>query len=115
MSQWSGLSLPNMAIGQGLAVTPLQILQAYNTIANGGVLVPLKLVVDDTDTGAGVRHRRGARTGTGPGSLRGCDADADADVGGGGGDRSSRPVWKVSPWPARPAQPGNPAMWGTNA
>ncbi|MYB28413.1 MAG: hypothetical protein F4X38_04660, partial [Acidimicrobiaceae bacterium] len=52
--QWSGLSLPNMAIGQGLAVTPLQILQAYNTIANGGVRVPLKLVVDDTDTGASV-------------------------------------------------------------
>ena len=46
LSEWSGLSLPNMAIGQGLAVTPLQILQAYNTIANGGVLVPLKLIVD---------------------------------------------------------------------
>ena len=52
LSQWSGLSLPNMAIGQGLAVTPLQILQAYNTIANGGVLVPLKLIVDDTGAGA---------------------------------------------------------------
>lgn len=53
LSQWSGLSLPNMAIGQGMAVTPLQILQAYNTIANGGVLVPLKLIVDDIDAGAG--------------------------------------------------------------
>ena len=54
LSQWSGLSLPNMAIGQGLAVTPLQILQAYNTIANGGVLAPLKLIIDDTgDGGAG--------------------------------------------------------------
>ena len=51
LSRWSGLSLPNMAIGQGLAVTPLQILQAYNTIANGGVLVPLKLIVDDTGAG----------------------------------------------------------------
>ena len=53
LSQWSGLSLPNMAIGQGLAVTPLQILQAYNTIANGGVRVPLKLIVDDTGASAG--------------------------------------------------------------
>ena len=53
LSQWSGLSLPNMAIGQGLAVTPLQILQAYNTIANGGVRVPLKLIVDDTGAGSG--------------------------------------------------------------
>ncbi|MXW95199.1 MAG: penicillin-binding protein 2 [Acidimicrobiaceae bacterium] len=54
LGEWSGLSLPNMAIGQGLAVTPLQILQAYNTIANGGVLVPLKLIGgDNTGTGAG--------------------------------------------------------------
>ncbi|MYA86566.1 MAG: penicillin-binding protein 2 [Acidimicrobiaceae bacterium] len=53
LREWSGLSLPNMAIGQGLAVTPLQILQAYNTIANGGVLVPLKLIVDDADASAG--------------------------------------------------------------
>ena len=52
LSDWSGLSLPNMAIGQGLAVTPLQILQAYNTIANGGVRVPLKLIVEDTSAGA---------------------------------------------------------------
>ncbi len=51
LSQWNGLSLPNMAIGQGLAATPLQVLQAYNTIANGGVLVPLKLIADDPEAG----------------------------------------------------------------
>ena len=44
LSRWNGLSLPNMAIGQGLAVTPLQMLQVYNTIANEGVLVPLRLI-----------------------------------------------------------------------
>ena len=49
MAQWNGLTLPNMAIGQGLAVTPLQMLQAFNTIANDGVLVPLEVIVDDTD------------------------------------------------------------------
>ena len=48
LSQWSGLSLPNMAIGQGLAVTPLQLLEAYNTIANDGIRMPLKLIVEDT-------------------------------------------------------------------
>jgi len=53
LREWSGLSLPNMAIGQGLAVTPLQILQAYNTIANSGVLVPLKLIVDDAGASSG--------------------------------------------------------------
>ena len=50
LSRWSGLSLPNMAIGQGLAATPLQVLQMYNTIANDGVLVPLRLIVDDIDS-----------------------------------------------------------------
>ena len=44
LSRWNGLSLPNLAIGQGLAVTPLQMLQVYNTIANDGVLVPLRLI-----------------------------------------------------------------------
>ena len=46
--EWSLLSLPNMAIGQGLAVTPLQMLQVYNAIANDGVLMPLRLIADDT-------------------------------------------------------------------
>ncbi|MCY3643269.1 MAG: penicillin-binding protein 2 [Acidimicrobiaceae bacterium] len=46
LSRWNGLSLPNMAIGQGLAVTPLQMLQVYNTIANDGVRVPLRLIGD---------------------------------------------------------------------
>lgn len=50
LSRWSGLSLPNMAIGQGLAATPLQVLQVFNTIANNGVLVPLKLIVGDIDS-----------------------------------------------------------------
>jgi len=46
LSRWNGLSLPNIAIGQGLAVTPLQMLQVYNTIANDGVRVPLRLIVE---------------------------------------------------------------------
>ena len=48
LSRWNGLSLPNMAIGQGLAVTPLQMLHVYNVIANDGVLVPLRLIDDST-------------------------------------------------------------------
>ncbi len=55
VAKWNGLSLPNMAIGQGLAVTPLQMLQAYNAIANGGVLEPLKLIADDVESTAGER------------------------------------------------------------
>jgi len=37
-------SLPTMAIGQGLSVTPLQIAQAFATIANDGVVVEPRLV-----------------------------------------------------------------------
>lgn len=37
-SQYSGASIGNLPIGQGLAVTPLQMAQAYTAIANGGIL-----------------------------------------------------------------------------
>lgn len=36
-SKWSGVSIASVAIGQEVGVTPLQMLQALNTIANGGV------------------------------------------------------------------------------
>ena len=36
---WSGTSIANVPIGQGIAVTAIQMLAAYNTIANGGVYV----------------------------------------------------------------------------
>jgi cell division protein FtsI (penicillin-binding protein 3) len=41
---WSGTSIADVPIGQGIAVTAIQMLAAYNTIANGGVYVPPKLV-----------------------------------------------------------------------
>lgn len=37
--KWSGMSLGTVAIGQEVAVTPLQILRAYSAIANGGILI----------------------------------------------------------------------------
>lgn len=41
---WSGTSIGTIPIGQGIAVTAVQMLSAYNTIANGGVYVAPKLV-----------------------------------------------------------------------
>jgi cell division protein FtsI (penicillin-binding protein 3) len=38
-SAWSGTSLPWMAFGYGLSVTPLQTLTMYNAVANNGVMV----------------------------------------------------------------------------
>jgi cell division protein FtsI/penicillin-binding protein 2 len=38
LSQYSGSSMGNLPIGQGEAVTPMQMAQAYAAIANGGIL-----------------------------------------------------------------------------
>ena len=44
VSQWSGTSMGTIPIGQGIAVTPLQMADVYATIANGGVWVEPRLV-----------------------------------------------------------------------
>ena len=54
-SKYSGTSLPSIAIGQGISVSPMQLLFGYNTIANKGVYVPPKLV-DSTIDANGVEH-----------------------------------------------------------
>lgn len=43
-ADWSGTSIATVPIGQGVAVTALQMLGAVNTVANGGVRVSPKLV-----------------------------------------------------------------------
>jgi cell division protein FtsI (penicillin-binding protein 3) len=40
VSRYSGASMGNLPIGQGEAVTPMQMATAYSAIANGGVLRP---------------------------------------------------------------------------
>jgi len=37
-STWSGIDLANISFGQGISATPLQILNGFNAIANGGIL-----------------------------------------------------------------------------
>src|SRR5262249_34430264 len=44
VDQWSGSTIGNVPIGQGIAVTPLQMASAYAAIANGGLLVRPHLV-----------------------------------------------------------------------
>lgn len=44
LSQWSGTTLPTAAIGQGVAITVLQMASVYATIANGGVYEQPKIV-----------------------------------------------------------------------
>ncbi|HEY2331920.1 MAG TPA: penicillin-binding protein 2 [Acidimicrobiales bacterium] len=43
-SHWDGSDMGSIPIGQGVAVNALQMLQVYNTIANGGVWVEPSLV-----------------------------------------------------------------------
>lgn len=42
--RYSAATLPNMAMGQGLSVTPMQMVQAYSAIANGGVKITPRIV-----------------------------------------------------------------------
>jgi len=46
LQDWSGTSIATIALGQGVAMTPLQVLNVYNVIANGGRQVPPQLVGD---------------------------------------------------------------------
>jgi cell division protein FtsI (penicillin-binding protein 3) len=55
--RWSGSTIGNVPIGQGIAVTPLQMAAAYAAIANGGVAVQPHLV----DRIEGARTRAPAR------------------------------------------------------
>ncbi len=50
VGRWSGTSLPTIAIGQGVAVTPLQMTSAFSAIANGGELPAPTLVLGSRDT-----------------------------------------------------------------
>ncbi|MGH2907634.1 MAG: peptidoglycan D,D-transpeptidase FtsI family protein, partial [Solirubrobacterales bacterium] len=44
--QYSGVSIANLPIGQGLSVTPIQMATAYSAIANGGTLRAPHIVKD---------------------------------------------------------------------
>lgn len=54
-SHWSASSMGAVPIGTGEAVTPIQIVDAYNAVANGGVFVPPRLV-QATVSGNGTEH-----------------------------------------------------------
>jgi cell division protein FtsI/penicillin-binding protein 2 len=53
LDKWYGSTIGNVPIGQGIAVTPLQLAAAYAAIANGGVWVQPHLV---ERVGGGFRH-----------------------------------------------------------
>lgn len=50
LKAWSVLDLATTSFGQGVAVTPVQLAQAFLILANDGVYKPLKLVLDPSGT-----------------------------------------------------------------
>jgi cell division protein FtsI (penicillin-binding protein 3) len=58
VDKFNGTSLGSIPIGQGIAVTAIQMLEAYNVLANDGVYVPPKLVLETVDSN-GERHAAG--------------------------------------------------------
>ena len=55
----SGSTIGTVPIGQGIAVTPLQMVSAYAAIGNGGVIPPAHLIAKVG--GKKVRHGKGRR------------------------------------------------------
>ena len=55
LDEWSGTSIATIPIGQGVAVTALQMLSAYNAMANGGIYIAPSLVKATVDA-AGKTH-----------------------------------------------------------
>lgn len=63
-ARWSGTAIGSVPIGQDEAVTALQVLDTYDTVANGGVSVPPRLLAATVGTSgqrrpvpAGASHR----------------------------------------------------------
>jgi cell division protein FtsI (penicillin-binding protein 3) len=44
LDQYSGSTMGNLPIGQGISVTPMQMVQGYTAIANNGILKPPQLI-----------------------------------------------------------------------
>ncbi len=54
---WSGVSIAQLPMGQGIGVTPLQMVTAMNVIASGGKLVAPRLVYSLVDPATQKPHR----------------------------------------------------------
>lgn len=56
-STWSQIQTANIAFGQGVAVTPLQLTAAYCAVANGGVLMKPQIIKEIHNADGKVTHK----------------------------------------------------------
>ena len=98
-ADYSGSTAGNMAMGQGLAVTPLQMAAGYSAIANGGILRPPHIV--DAVGGRSSRSPEGHRviSEKTPSQCAACSRASSAPA-------ARRPAQRstATSWPARPAR-----------
>lgn len=57
-NRWSPLQSATLSFGYGVAVTPLQLAQAYQVLANGGIKQPLTLIRKSPETGRRVMSEK---------------------------------------------------------
>jgi cell division protein FtsI/penicillin-binding protein 2 len=55
LDDYSGSTMGNLPLGQGLSVTPMQMMEAYAAIANGGILRPPRILASDSKPPEGKR------------------------------------------------------------
>ncbi len=60
VSRWGSSSIGSLAIGQEIAVTPLQLVTMVSTIANGGVYLPPHVLMPDQTTPAAAPNQKAA-------------------------------------------------------
>jgi cell division protein FtsI/penicillin-binding protein 2 len=70
LEKWSGSTIGNVPIGQGLAVTPMQMAQLYAAIANGGVLRTPRVVRHVGEATPGHKPGRRVMSGSTAAALR---------------------------------------------
>ncbi len=109
LDRWSGSTIGNVPIGQGIAVTPMQMAAAYAAIANGGVWVEPHLV--DRVGGRVIHHRAHRRIVSRPidAELKAMLTNVVDEHGATGNEARSR----ATRWPARPAPRRSRARTGT--
>jgi cell division protein FtsI (penicillin-binding protein 3) len=62
VSGWSRRTLYSLSMGYEIMATPLQILQAVNAVANRGVLVPPRIILNVSDPGEPLQRRPSSDT-----------------------------------------------------